>query len=556
MEMKKILLFFILLCIILPFINAQEKNINQVFQSAVENCEAKKYNKSACEFMEVIEMAGGIEKLSDYVLFQGTIIFAGNNDQDTFFKIFNYLIDQRYFSDLKKTSEQIEFEKWKDTIEWASIISKIEENNRSLPRRTKQNVQAKLLEAKFILENDNGNLWGYPIWNDSLIVIDYDNTIYSLTKLSNSKTDNDTLYYKKIEPDVLSFVNTTQPYDENEYATVLINYMNDKSSTIIHELFHLLQFKFRKYEGNPINYLDETNARILLRLEYQALKKTLKAIDQNEEIDEVKSYLKDAVIFRNERQKQYTEYLGGELDLETLEGLANYTGIVLSSYENKYEKAIAEINQREKAETYTRPFPYATGPAYGMIFDYLNVPWRHGLDKIYNFADIYETYIHKSKLEVPEIEFEQAKQRNNFEEIHKQEMKREEIQKYLVKYYTDLLIDRPVLRVAFTNDSYNRTFNMNGTLTLNDKGIVYSDIVGTDKSGGRNFGNFSTIKGKDKLGESGVLSYEKDNISYFIFPLPIEITETKIVGEFYIIDLNENWEVITKDDGNMEVVKK
>lgn len=556
MEMKKILLFFILLCIILPFINAQEKNINQVFQSAVENCEAKKYNKSACEFMEVIEMAGGIEKLSDYVLFQGTIIFAGNNDQDTFFKIFNYLIDQRYFSDLKKTSEQIEFEKWKDTIEWASIISKIEENNRSLPRRTKQNVQAKLLEAKFILENDNGNLWGYPIWNDSLIVIDYDNTIYSLTKLSNSKTDNDTLYYKKIEPDVLSFVNTTQPYDENEYATVLINYMNDKSSTIIHELFHLLQFKFRKYEGNPINYLDETNARILLRLEYQALKKTLKAIDQNEEIDEVKSYLKDAVIFRNERQKQYTEYLGGELDLETLEGLANYTGIVLSSYENKYEKAIAEINQREKAETYTRPFPYATGPAYGMIFDYLNVPWRHGLDKIYNFADIYETYIHKSKLEVPEIELEQAKQRNNFEEIHKQEMKREEIQKDLVKYYTDLLIDRPVLRVAFTNDSYNRTFNMNGTLTLNDKGIVYSDIVGTDKSGGRNFGNFSTIKGKDKLGESGVLSYEKDNISYFIFPLPIEITETKIVGEFYIIDLNENWEVITKDDGNMEVVKK
>ncbi|WP_145996363.1 hypothetical protein [Dysgonomonas massiliensis] len=554
--MKKILLFFILLCIILPFINAQEKNINQVFQSAVENCEAKKYNKSACEFMEVIEMAGGIEKLSDYVLFQGTIIFAGNNDQDTFFKIFNYLIDQRYFSDLKKTSEQIEFEKWKDTIEWASIISKIEENNRSLPRRTKQNVQAKLLEAKFILENDNGNLWGYPIWNDSLIVIDYDNTIYSLTKLSNSKTDNDTLYYKKIEPDVLSFVNTTQPYDENEYATVLINYMNDKSSTIIHELFHLLQFKFRKYEGNPINYLDETNARILLRLEYQALKKTLKAIDQNEEIDEVKSYLKDAVIFRNERQKQYTEYLGGELDLETLEGLANYTGIVLSSYENKYEKAIAEINQREKAETYTRPFPYATGPGYGMIFDYLNVPWRHGLDKIYNFADIYETYIHKSKLEVPEIEFEQAKQRNNFEEIHKQEMKREEIQKDLVKYYTDLLIDRPVLRVAFTNDSYNRTFNMNGTLTLNDKGIVYSDIVGTDKSGGRNFGNFSTIKGKDKLGESGVLSYEKDNISYFIFPLPIEITETKIVGEFYIIDLNENWEVITKDDGNMEVVKK
>ena len=58
--------------------------------------------------------------------------------------------------------------------------------------------------------------------------------------------------------------------------------------------------------------------------------------------------------------------------------------------------AISEINQREQAQTYTRPFPYATGPAYGLIFDYLKINWKTGLDTIYNFLKIYETkYLQK-----------------------------------------------------------------------------------------------------------------------------------------------------------------
>jgi len=273
-----------------------------------------------------------------------------------------------------------------------------QETDKTLENR--QNIQQKLLEAKTLLEKDNGKLWGKPIWNDSIIVIDFDNSIYSLVKLPNSKTDNGVLYSKIMEPNSLVFVNTTQKYEAKEYATVLNNYLNDKSATIIHELFHLLQMKYRKFNGNPIEYLDETNARILLRLEYQALKNALKVIIEKRNIEEVKNYLKDAVIFRKERQHQYSKDLNDELEIETLEGLANYTGFVLSSCDNKYEKAIEEINQREEAKTYTRPFPYATGPAYGLIFDYLNIAWRKSLDNIYNFTDIYEVMILKSKLTI------------------------------------------------------------------------------------------------------------------------------------------------------------
>ncbi|MBO9584328.1 MAG: hypothetical protein J7574_09230 [Flavobacterium sp.] len=429
-----------------------------------------------------------------------------------------------------------------------------QETEKSLKNR--QNIQSKLLEAKALLEKDNGKLWGKPIWNDSIIVMDFDNAIYSFIKLPNSKTENDTLHYKTMEPNSLVFVNTTQKYEGGEYATVLNNYLDDKSATVIHELFHLLQMKSRKLKGNPIEYLDETNARILLRLEYQALKNALKSIGEKRKTDEVKSYLKDAITFRKERQKQYAKYLNDELEIETLEGLANYTGFALSSYENKYEKAIEEINQREEAKTYTRPFPYATGPAYGLLFDYLNISWRKGLDKTYNFAKIYEVMILKSKLTISKNSLKSAKSRNNFNEINKQEMERESEQKKLISYYTDLFLNKSTLKVALADiEHYGRTFNMNGTLTLNNKGIIYSSIKGRDKSG-KNFGNFATVEGKNQLGKAGILSFDKDGKTYFVFPLPTKIEGKKITSEFYEIELNPDWKVVKQNDGNMEIVKE
>lgn len=492
--MKKVFLLLVA-TMTLQFANTQVTGINKIHQTAIENFEARHSKKSAGELP--------------------------NN-----------------------------------TKEREKVIARISEHKIAQPFSTRQMVKEKLLEAKRTLIKDEGKLWGHQIWNDSIIVIDYDNTIYSLVKLPNSKTDDDTLYYKTMEPNTLVFVNTTQKYEGKEYATVLSNYLEDKSATIAHELFHLLQFKFRKFYGDAINYLDETNARILLRLEYQALRNALKAINENKGAGEVKNYLKDAVTFRKERQKQYAKYLDAALALETLEGLAQYTGLVLSTCDNKYENAIAEINQREEAETYTRPFPYATGPAYGLIFDYLNINWKNGLDKIYNFSEIYVTQVNNSELKPSKQTWQQAKKRNNFEQINMQERAREERQTQLIAYYTGLLINRPTLKVALADNNYNRSFNMNGTLTLKNKGIIYSSIRGRDKQERKNFGNFATIKGKDKLGEAGILSYEKNGIIYFVFPLPITITKTKITGEFYEIELNPNWKIIKKKNGNMEIVKE
>lgn len=416
-------------------------------------------------------------------------------------------------------------------------------------------VKVKLLSAKTILQNDNGKHWGKNIWNDSIIVVNYDNTVYSLVNIPESKTDDGIIYYKSVPPNTFNFANTVQTYEGKKYATVVESSLNDESATIIHDLFHLLQGKFKKYKGDPVDYLDEREARTLLRLEFQALRNTLNAIIENKKKKQIQSYLNDALVFRKMRQTKYSSFLEKELDIENLEGLANYTGFALSSNKNKYEKAILEINGREEAETYTRPFPYATGPAYGLIFDYFKINWRNDITKLCDFLKIYEQQILKKSLVIDDKVVSTAKERCNFSEINLQETERGEKQNRLVEYYQNMFFKNPTLKASVSLGNYNASYNMNGTLSLQDK-LIYSQISGEDKTNGENFGNFTTLKGKDELGIAGVMGYLKDGRYFLEFPLPTKIEENKIIGEFYEITLNKNWTIKKEDNGNLSIVKE
>ncbi len=73
-------------------------------------------------------------------------------------------------------------------------------------------------------------------------------------------------------------------------------------------------------------------------------------IDEKEKKSLIEIYVNDAMLFRKIRQSKYKEFLENELEIETSEGLANYTGLILSTYPNKYQKAIREINMREKGK--------------------------------------------------------------------------------------------------------------------------------------------------------------------------------------------------------------
>lgn len=546
--------FIIFIIIIFPIISSsQNTDIKTVYPSSMKEYELGHY-KNASEIFQIIIDNFKLDDISTTKLYNGACIFALAKQNETAIKILDYLASNRFYSNYEHIISDSDLNNIHIEPKWKNITEKVAENKKTEPERLREKIKTELFKAKEILFTENGKLWGENIWSDNILVLGFDNTIYTIKPLQDSETSDSIIYYKKIQKNALGFSNSAQKYNGKDYAIVLTNYLDNNSATIIHELFHILQLKHINLNGNPIQYLDNYDAREWLRLEFQALKNALNNINQNKDKSEIEKYVNDALLYRKLRQSKYKEYLQKEIEIETSEGLANYTGFILSTYSNKCEKAISEINEREQAQTYTRPFPYATGPAYGLIFDYLKINWKIGLEATYDFLNIYETKYLKSKIEISNKRIKLAQGRNNYDEIHKQELDRKIKNEKIIDYYTDIFLKEPTLTVKLVDSLYGSTFDMNGTIILKDKGIVYSMIEGVDGSK-NNFGNFSTIKGKEKLGVSGVLmSFVSKKIT---FPLPITIEKNKISGEYYEIELNEGWEVMKiNNKGDLEIVKK
>jgi len=401
---------------------AQQTNADN-YDLAMKAYEQGNYKKASLLFQTIMDNSK-IDDISSNRLFNGACIFALAEEKKMAIEVLKHLASKRYYSSYDDLLSDTDLNNIHSESEWQEILNKVAENKKTEPERLRQNIKTELLKAKDILYVDKGKLWGENIWSNDILVLDFDNTIYALEPSANSKTTDSIIYYKKIPERTLGFSNAAQRYNGKEYAVILSNYLDDNSATIIHELFHVIQNQHIILNGNPIEYLDNYDAREWLRLEYQALRTALNAIDQKKEISETEKYVSDAMLFRKLRQSKYKDYLQKEIEIETSEGLANYTGYILSTYPNKFKKAIAEIDYREQAQTYTRPFPYATGLAYGLIFDYLKVDWKVGLDTTYNFLNIYETKYLKKEINISTKNIKLAQKRNNYQEIHEQEIDR------------------------------------------------------------------------------------------------------------------------------------
>ena len=540
---------------------AQQVDVDKLYSDAMKEYDAKNYKQASKIFGLIVDSQEF--KISSNALYNGACIFALNGELKRSLKLLNYLVVEKFYSNLGHISTDSDLKSLHSLSEWKVLIERVNDNRKTLPLRNRKKIKTALLKAKTLLKSDNGNLWGGSLWHENVLFQDYQDTIYSLKNLEGSKTDDLILFYKTLPKDTLSKTNTVQEYNGEKYATILADdfYMNDESATIIHELFHRLHFEILaskgiKLKADPIAYLDNYDARELLRLEYQALRSALKAIDNGKNKVKIDTSIKDAFLFRKIRQNKYHEFLKAEVELETVEGLAAYTGFALSTYPNKYKRAISGINGWENSATYTRPFPYATGPAYGLIFDHLKLNWKTGLNKVYNFLEIYETKYLKQPLTIKDNEVVAANVRNNYATIHKKELARKILFEKRVIYYTKLFVNEPSLKVSLVNEEYSMSFDMNGTLILKDHGVVYSRLKGKsiDK---KNFGDFEIETTKAKLGVTGVLRSIVNGKTTYTFPLPIKIEGSKITGKFYEIQLNEGWTVRKKNaKGDLELVNK
>src|SRR5215211_1789470 len=146
---------------------------------------------------------------------------------------------------------------------------------------------------------------------------------------------------------------------------------------LLHECFHRLQEKLGLPARDAVNsHLDTLNGRIWIQMEWRALERALRQSGPAR-----KAAIVDALLFRTYRRSLFPDSADNENALELNEGLAEYTGVRLSSadLEETVMRANFILRQARNNPTFARSFAYVSGPAYGALLDLSAKPWRVGL---------------------------------------------------------------------------------------------------------------------------------------------------------------------------------
>jgi hypothetical protein len=154
-------------------------------------------------------------------------------------------------------------------------------------------------------------------------------------------------------------------------------FRQSRERLLLHECFHRLQEKLGLPARDAVNsHLDTLDGRIWIQMEWRALERALRVTgpDRN-------AAIRDALLFRNYRRSLFPDSAVNENALEINEGLAEYTGVKLSSADLQESAVRANIilRQARNNPTFARSFAYISGPAYGVLLDLSGRPWRAAL---------------------------------------------------------------------------------------------------------------------------------------------------------------------------------
>ena len=287
--------------------------------------------------------------------------------------------------------------------------------------------------------------------------------------------------------------------------------------------------------GANNSHLDEMQARILLKLEWNALEKAVMSKGRKRAI-----VISDALNFRTSRQNLYEGAQMNESNLEMNEGLAEYTGLVLSHLKKKekLEYIKNRLPGRKNVPSYVRSFAYISGPLYGLLLDEKDSNWQKKIKPDADFgvllSDAYSIQV--SSLTNDEIKIIA----NNYQytSIIDYEQKREDQRIQLLKEMRSIFVKGRVLTLKFQNMSIQ--FNPTNLIPLDDIGTIYPTMKVVDKWGIL------------EVNQNALLSKNWDFVK--VAAETIDQHEDMVKGSGWTLQLNDGWVIV--DDGNNKIVVK
>jgi hypothetical protein len=397
-------------------------------------------------------------------------------------------------------------------------------------------------QVKELSDRDAGKLWGRHL-NGPILFVDA-RTLWAIASQADQEghlRPQGALWLGRL-PDRIAPANTALDWAGVRWTMVLWplpDLPHARGRLLLHECFHRIQNDLGLPASNPANaHLDEESGRVWMRLEMRALAEALsqdgKARDQA---------IRDALAFRERRHALCgAPSAEGERQLELNEGLAEYTGIVLSGFGRPSwaARAAVRLEQEQASPTIARSFAYATGPAYGLLLDLKRPGWRKSLHAESSLAFLLAQAMRTSGTETPES----RAGRYGGADLIASERRQAEARQRKVEGFRAKFVEGPTL-VLPVESEFAYSYNPNAVSSFPGFGQV-----------------FETAKISDEWGvlqvhSGGVLLLRNESrVTGVVVAPPKTVRGQSLEGEGWTLELSPNWKTVAGErPGSSKVVR-
>src|SRR6185436_457719 len=232
-------------------------------------------------------------------------------------------------------------------------------------------------QLKQTSDRDGGKTWGLSLYGPIMFVDPRSgNVVANQADLEHKLTPQDGVFVGTL-PREINPANTAFDWAGIHWTMMMwpvSELRQPRERLLLHECFHRLQEKLGLPARDAVNaHLDTLDGRIWIQMEWRALERALRQTGPAR-----KAAIADALLFRAYRRSLFPDSNTNENALELNEGLAEYTGVRLSSADlsETLLRANLILRQARNNPTFARSFAYISGPAYGALLDLSSKPWR------------------------------------------------------------------------------------------------------------------------------------------------------------------------------------
>jgi len=400
-------------------------------------------------------------------------------------------------------------------------------------------------ELKQTSDRDGGKTWGLRLYGAMMFVDPRShNVVANQADLEHKLTPQDAVFVGTL-PTEINPANTALHWAGVHWTMVLwpvSQFRQARERLLLHESFHRLQEKLGLPARDAVNaHLDTLNGRIWIHMEWRALERALRQTGAAQ-----KTAIADAILFRNYRRSLFPDSARKENALELNEGLAEYTGVKLSSADLEETRLRANLilRQARNNPTFARSFAYISGPAYGALLDLSARPWRASMKHTADLGALLQQRYGATVL-VSEPAARAAMSRYEGEEIVSVETEQERKRNEQIAEARKKFIEGPVLLLSLTSEvSYS--YDPNNVIGIDANNTVYPTLRVVDAWGVLSVSNGAWIE-RDATGR--VVSAR--------VPAPTDLTVRPLKGDGWSLELTNGWEVVRGErSGDLKIRKR